>query len=314
MSVFRQYDGFEQFVGLVSSGMSISDAALQVGVHRATGFRWARRAGLTKPVKLWLPRTDPDRVEQRNDCCDDGLMQTHICGRYLSFWERDQISIGLCQGESIRSIAARLGRPASTVGREISRNKTVNGYLAAYAQHLAKARAKRPKVAKLVADSPLRTFVVDKLKQKYSPDQISNRIKMQYPTDVFMRVSAETIYQSIYVQARGGLKTEIEHVLRSGRTYRVRKGRKPQKQPKMANMVAISQRPPEIEDRAVPGHWEGDLIMGSGNRSAILTLVERTTRYVMLAHLDGDHKAETVAKALIKLIQTLPAELQKSIT
>jgi len=166
-----------------------------------------------------------------------------------------------------------------------------------------------------VTHAALRTAVEEGLERKLSPEQISNRLVLDYPDDESMRVSHETIYQALYFQARGGLKREVQTALRTGRTRR-----KPQRRPDQRThrfvdeMVMISDRPAEIEDRAVPGHWEGDLIMGEGNRSAIGTLVERTTRYTMLLHLPGSHDAETVRDALVATISTLPEHLRGSLT
>ncbi|MEZ3161377.1 IS30 family transposase, partial [Microbacterium sp. BWT-B31] len=178
----------------------------------------------------------------------------------------------------------------------------------------AKDRA-RPKSGKLAADGPLRGFVTAKLAVRWSPEQICHALVKEFPEDESMRVSAETVYQAIYVQARGGLRREVVAALRTGRTRR-----KPHKQPDQRTsrftdpMVMISDRPAEVEDRAVPGHWEGDLIVGTRSESAIVTLVERTTRYVLLGHLPGGHTAEEVRDVLVPLIGTLPEHLRGSLT
>jgi len=316
----KHYVGFDRFVELVSGGESVAVAAGMVGVHPATGFRWARRAGLIRPRKWWWPRGDA----VCRDGCDGLTSDDHgvnseeyeTLGRFLNHGERDRIAAWVHGGWSIRRIASTLCRAPSTISREIKRNSGSEGYFSGEAHHKAQQRAKRPKEGKLVHPGPLRDYVVDGLNHFLSPKQISSRIMMDHSDNPSMRVSAETIYQAIYVQARGGLRREVEKALRSGRACRAphcptgtrrRKAR-------IQDMIMISERPAEADDRAVPGHWEGDLITGSGNRSAIGTLVERSTRYVMLVYLDGDHKAETVQHALVKAIQTLPVVLRRSLT
>jgi IS30 family transposase len=173
--------------------------------------------------------------------------------------------------------------------------------------------AKRPKVAKLAGCQPLRGYVEEGLARFWSPVQITRRLRDDFPDDPMMRVSAETIYQSIFVQGRGALRKDLASCLRTGRAIRVNRSRL-DRAPIIKDKVMISERPAEAEDRAIPGHWEGDLIMGAGNRSAVGTLVERTTRYVLLLHLEGDHTAETVRTAMAAKIQELPTHLIKTIT
>jgi IS30 family transposase len=235
--------------------------------------------------------------------------------RYLSLTEREKIRDLSATGASLRKIAAALGRPVSTVSREIGRNSAPDGKYHPYAAHrAAAARRPRPKMAKLASESDLRGYVEDKLLIRWSPEQISHALVEEFPDKPEMRVSPETIYQALYVQARGGLKREVQAALRTGRARR-----KPHRTGERTSrfvdpMIMISERPPEIEDRAVPGHWEGDLITGAYNQTAIATLVERTTRYVMLVHLPNDHTAETVRDGLIKTMATLPAHLRGSLT
>ena len=238
-----------------------------------------------------------------------------ISDRYLSLDDRLIIADGLLVGQSFTEIAARIGRHVCTVSREIARHSVGGVYLPYQAHRDAVAARARPKQAKLDSDPRLRAAVEQGLERRLSPEQIANRLVVDHPDDESMRVSHETIYQALYFQARGGLKREVAAALRSGRARR-----KPRRQPDQRRhrfvdpMVMISERPAEVADRAVPGHWEGDLIMGAGNRSAIGTLVERTTRYTMLLHLPTGHNAEQVRDALIASVSTLPAHLRGSLT
>lgn len=176
-------------------------------------------------------------------------------------------------------------------------------------------RRPRPKSSKLAEPGRLRTYVAQRLQDHWSPEQISRTLRQQFPDDKEMRVSTETIYQAIYVQARGGLKREIAAALRSGRTRRKPHQTTDQRTHRFVDpLVMIRERPAEVDDRAVPGHWEGDLILGAGNRSAIVTLVERSTRYVLLGYLPGGHTAEAVRDVLVPLIETLPGHLRRSLT
>ncbi|WP_157372225.1 IS30 family transposase [Arthrobacter sp. Soil736] len=236
--------------------------------------------------------------------------------RFLSLQERERIRDMRAAGSSVRAVATALSRPASTVSRELARNsQPALGYQPYAAQRKSVARRARPKTAKLAGESDLRDYVKDKLLIRWSPEQISHTLIEEFPDKPEMRVSTETIYQALYVQARGGLKREIQAALRTGRTRRKPQQAGEQRQSRFVDpMVMISERPPEIEDRAVPGHWEGDLITGTLNQSAIRTLVERTTRYVMLVHLPGDHTAETVRDGLVSAMSTLPAHLRGSLT
>ncbi|MHA7224451.1 IS30 family transposase [Arthrobacter sp. RHLT1-20] len=236
--------------------------------------------------------------------------------RFLSVQEREMIRDLQAAGSSIRATAQALDRAPSTISRELGRNAdALLGYLPHGAHRKAAARRPRPKTAKLAGESDLRDYVKAKLLIRWSPEQISHTLVKKFPDQPEMRVSPETIYQALYVQARGGLKREIQAALRTGRTRRKRHQSGEQRTSRFVDpMVMISERPPEIEDRAVPGHWEGDLITGAYNQSAIGTLVERTTRYVMLVHLPNDHTAETVRDGLINTISALPAHLRGSLT
>lgn len=237
--------------------------------------------------------------------------------RYLSLVEREKIADLHREGASIRHIARVLARPASTIKRELDSYRDDKGRYRAHQAHRAWTVSRaRPRPAKLAQPGRLRSYVIAKLKLQWSPEQIHRCLVQDHRDDQEMRVSTETIYQAIYVQARGGLKREVVQALRTGRAVRKPHRDPAQRQPRFSDpMVMISQRPAEVEDRAVPGHWEGDLIMGKNNASAIATLVERTTRYVMLAHLPGgEHDAVTVRDALIKVMDGLPDHLRGSLT
>ena len=232
----------------------------------------------------------------------------------LSLGEREEISRALVTGESIRSIAARLGRAPSTVSRELKRNGGQEGYRATQADSAAWDRALRPKRCKLAENRALARVVADKLRLLWSPEQIAGWLKHTYPCDESHYVSHETIYRSLFIQARGALKKELLEHLR--RTRGMRRSRhytqKTAIHGQIADAVSIRERPASVEDRAVPGHWEGDLVFGSGS-SQIATLVERQTRYVMLVKLEGKD-SQTVVNALIKNARKLPQELYKSLT
>ena len=232
----------------------------------------------------------------------------------LTLAEREEISRGVVTGQSFRSMAASLGRSPSTISREIRRNGGRRRYRANKADQAAWDRAHRPKTCKLVENPALSLIVAHKLKQRWSPEQIAGWLKKTYPEDENYQVSHEIIYRSLYVQARGALKKELIKHLRTRRTMRhSRHGNKSgEGQGQIKDMIRISERPASVEDRAVPGHWEGDLIVGS-NDSYIATLVERHTRYVMLAKVDGKD-TKTVINAFIKQSKKLPRELYRSLT
>jgi len=278
----------------IREGLCVEEAAVRAGASGGAGWRWMRAAG---GVRQAAPAA--------------------VSGRYLQFWEREEIAAGLAAGDSCRVIASRLapGRSASTVSREARRNGTGRAYRASVAQHLAEDRARRPKPAKLAVNGELREWVEGRLKRFWSPQQVSARLEAEFPGRPEMRVSAETIYQSLYVQGRGALRRELAACLRSGRA--VRRPRRPAgqegRQGRIPGMVNISERPAEAADRAVPGHWEGDLIDGKGGRSHVGTLVERSTRFTMLVPLPDGKSAPAVAAALTPVIAGLPGALRRSL-
>jgi IS30 family transposase len=342
-SVARREDR-QRFWRAIGAGWSSEEAAAAAGVSQAVGSRWFRDGGGMPPISL-----------------------APLSGRYLSFAEREEIAILHAQRVGVREIARRLGRSASTISRELRRNASTRTYRLEYrattAQWHAERRASRPKVSKLVANDALRMYVQDRLAgaiarpggepvpgpavrwigrrhgrrqdrrwaKAWSPEQIANRLRIDFPDDDSMRISHEAIYQALYVQGRGALKRELVACLRTGRALRVPRARTRARGKKfVCSEVMISQRPAEAADRAVPGHWEGDLILGLES-SAIGTLVERTTRYTMLLHLPrmeshGDqprvkngraltgHGAEAVRDAIAASIITLPEQLRRSLT
>jgi transposase, IS30 family len=232
----------------------------------------------------------------------------------LSLTEREEISRGLAGGESSRAIARRLGRSASTVSREVAANGGRRGYRACRADKTALARMRRPKPSKLVACPRLRTVVEAKLELRWSPQQISGWLVEAFPDDPEMRVSHETIYLSLFVQSRGALRKELARYLRSGHSSRRPRGHTVMNgQGQLRGTLNIRERPAEANDRAVPGHWEGDLLMGK-RMHAIATLVERKTRFVMLIALPNGHAADVVADALATKITELPDQLRRSLT
>jgi transposase, IS30 family len=230
----------------------------------------------------------------------------------LSLAEREQVLVGLVQGRSLRAIATEIHRAPSTVSREVKANGGRERYKAWAAHGRAGHQARRPKASKLASSPRLAGQVSELLEQLWSPEEISKRLACEFSDDMTMQVSHETIYKSLYVQGRGALRKELAACLRSGRAMRRPRGRLEQRG-HIPGMVMISERPAEVADRAVPGHWEGDLIMGSANRSAVGTLVERATRYVMLLHLT-DTRAETVEQAMKSAVRSLPGEMFRTIT
>jgi len=235
--------------------------------------------------------------------------------RRLSIPEREELSRGLLGGESLRRIAARLKRAPSTLSREVDANGGRGAYRAWRAEQNCRRRARRPKPSKLAVNSRLRREVERRLSERWSPQQIAARLVRDYPADREMRVSHETIYRSLFIQARGALRKELTACLRSGRTQRrAHKRTDLSGTGRLRDMVMISDRPADTEDRAVPGHWEGDLIVGKGGRSAIGTLVERSSRYVMLVHLPEGRTAEKVRTAIARQLVRLPVELRRTLT
>jgi IS30 family transposase len=232
----------------------------------------------------------------------------------LSLQEREEISRGIAAGQSIRSIAASLGRAPSTVSRELRRNEGRQSYRASRADQAAWDRARRPKPCKLAVHRALARQVATKLKRQWSPEQVAGWLRRTYPNDMSRQVSHETIYRTLYIQSRGALKRELLAYLR--RTRVMRRSRhhtqKTENHGRIVGAVSISERPASAEDRAVPGHWEGDLLFGDRN-SQLVTLVERQTRYVMLLKVNGKN-SKTVVNALIKNARRLPRELYRSLT
>ncbi|MGH3822604.1 MAG: IS30 family transposase [Pseudonocardiaceae bacterium] len=235
-------------------------------------------------------------------------------GTPLCAEERETISRELGRENSARGIAELLGRHHSTIAREINRNGGAANYRALAAQERYESFKVRPKEHKLVASSRLHDAVNEGLEQKWAPEQISARLNEEYPDEPEMRVSHETIYQTLYLQARGELRTELKLALRQGRAKRVPRSRAALSRGKIPDMVNISERPAEADDRAVPGFWEGDLIIGKGGKSQIATLVERTSRFTMLVRIPCDRTAERVAALLARKMETLPEFLRNSVT
>jgi IS30 family transposase len=333
----------QQFWKEIARGLSSEEAGALVGVSPAVATRWFRQGGGMPPISL-----------------------APVSGRYLSFAEREEIAVLHARRCGVREIAGWIGRSPSTISRELRRNAATRGggleYRATTAQWHADRRAKRPKMAKLTANDALRSYVEERLGGRvsrpdgeavrgpevrwigrrhgrrkdrrwatsWSPEQIANRLRVDFPDDESMRVSHEAIYQALFVQSRGALRRELTACLRTGRALRVPRARTRGRGKKFVSPeIMIRERPAEIEDRAVPGHWEGDLILGL-NSSAIGVLVERTTRFTMLLHLPrmkehgqprvkngpalAGHGAESVRDAIAASITALPDQLRRSLT
>ena len=318
----RRHPRRDEYERLRAGGVPRRMAAQRVGVNERTAKDWdygvkKSRNARTYPGGLRVDYAAGTATMSGVTRPAPGLaaLDKQLHPRFLTLAEREQIRDLLAAGRSLRAIGRVLGRPASTISREIQAN-TTGAHYQPYAAHRAAAtRRPRPKARKLSADGPLREFVADGLRRRWSPEQICHALPKAHPDDQGMRVSVETIYQALYFQARGGLKREVQAAIRTGRARR-----KPRRDPEQRTkrfvdpMVMIADRPSEVTDRAVPGHWEGDLIIGEGGRSAIATLVERTTRYTMLVHLPHDHTAEAVRDGLVATITTLPAHLRGSLT
>jgi len=299
-----------QFWRLIRDGVVREEAAQQVGYNREAGQRWFSQAGGVVPAYVTAERSS----------------------RCLSVEEREEIYAGVERGDSIRLIARSLGRAPSTVQRELRRNmrhqlyrarhrrphglpvRTPWTYRPSYAQARAEHMARRPKPAKLKTNLGLREVVQAKLTSRLSPEQIAAQLKREFASQPEMWVSHETIYQSIYVQGRGALRRELAVCLRTGRALRRPHRRSDQRRGRIPGMVSISERPAEVEDRAVPGHWEGDLLLGKQGKSAMGTLVERKTRFLMLLHLPHGHSAAEVEEAMLGATRRLPHVLWKSLT
>jgi IS30 family transposase len=277
----------------IRAGLGVEEAAAAAGVSRNGAWKWLRAAGGVK-----------------------GNGERAGSGRYLSAAEREEIAVGLARELPLREIARRLGRSPSTVSREVRRNSVRGVYRAHLAGREARERARRPKPAKLAVNDELREWVQHKLEKNWSPEEISHRLRLEFPGRAEMRVSHETIYQSLYVQGRGALRRELAAQLRTGRS--LRRPRRTEtaagRRGKLAGTVNISERPAEAADRAVPGHWEGDMIEGRAGQSQIGTLVERATRYTMLVPLPGGKTAGAFADAVTPVIAGLPDSLRRSLT
>ena len=299
---------------LIRAGVPPTVAGVGVGVSRSTGTRWFVQAGGMPSLSL-VPA---------------------VPGRHLSLADREAILAGLAAGDSYAAIGRSIGRSTSTVIRELETNRHDGrrpraapagrrvgergplpdrlNYSPVVAQRRFEQRLARRRSSKLADNPRLRAEVAARLTLKHSPEQISRRLRTDFPADPEMWVSHETIYRSLYVQGKGELKRELARCLRTGRAVRKPPRRDGQRQPRIPDMVNISQRPAEVADRALPGHWEGDLILGKNGRSAIGTLVERTTRFTVLLHLPTDHTAVTVRDAMIMAMGQIPQLLRKTLT
>ena len=275
---------------LVASGQRYAEVAAELGTTRQAVRAVLCRTGGLRP-----------RPRQRSP-------------RHLSDLEREEISRALLTGTSLRGIAARLARAPSTIVREVRCNGGRAAYRAVHAERAALERGRRPKLAKLVRQPRLRHEVEQRLARRWSPQQIAASLVRDYPDDAAMRISHETIYQALFIQSRGALRRELTRYLRTGRALRKPGRHVGQRKNRIPDMVNIAERPPEADERAVPGHWEGDLLIGKRNATAIATLVERASGFAMLVALPDGYKPEHVAPALATKVQTLPEALRRSLT
>jgi IS30 family transposase len=319
----------EEFLRLRVEGLTRAEARARVGADARSATDWDKGITIINrgriypdgrvvryPESTLAGMTPERRMRAIGGSVDLNKVEKVIDSRYLSLLEREQIKDLHRAGMSMRQIATELQRSPSTISRELRRN-TVSGrgYLPHTAHRLSVQRRARPRQAKLLANAELRAYVQAKLRKKWSPQQISNRLVRDFPTCPEMRVSTETLYQAIYVHARGELKRELGKQLRRGRA-----ARKPHKQPDARRprfvdpMKPISQRQAAADSRTVPGHWEGDLIIGAAGGSAIATLVERSSRYVMLGHLGRERSADAVRDSLISTVKHLPQSLRATLT
>jgi IS30 family transposase len=297
----------ERFARLIAQGVSNRRACQIVGIARKTGTRW--RLGRTITLPDGRKRHYPAVVSRQ---------RREISSRYLSEDERVRIADLHRGGHTVRSIATELDRSASTISRELRRNRDPGSgqYRPFTAQRLAAGRRARPGRGKLAADPVLRQFVAGRLEKRWSPEQISHALRAEFPGEPWRHVVHETIYQAVYRPELGGLRRDLPKALRTGR-----RRRKPHRRPdarragSLTQMTMISERSAEAASRAAAGHWEGDLITGAANRSAIGTLVERSTRFTILLHLPGGlHTAEAVRDALVQAMAAMPAPLRRSLT
>lgn len=294
------------YFDLVSQGVGFREAARIVGVGYRTTKRW--RNGKQRQYEPGAAARLPMRPRS---------YRASLSSRFLSEADRIFIADSLRAKWSLRRIARELDRPASTISREVARNAHPrSGDYRPYAAHdRAMARLPRPKQGKIAGNAELREFIQRRLEIRWSPEQIAHALRREFPDRPEMRVAHETIYLALYVQGRGELRRELHKALRTGRARRKNRKQAQGRQPRYRDpMVMISERPAEAADRAVPGHWEGDLIIGRNGKSAIATLVERASRYTMLVHLPEDRGALTVSAALVRVMHTLPATLRRSLT
>ena len=290
---------------MVGARLSV-DQRRQVRRLRSEAWRVAdiaREVGCSLRTVMYV-MAGPSQREERQTWSPGG-------GR-LSLWEREEISLAVRRGESLSVIARRLGRSPSTISREVNANGGRVHYRAWRAHGRAYERARRPKPTKLAACPRLAGQVVEWLEAWWSPEEIARRLLLEFPHDPMMRVSHETIYQSIYVQGRGELRRELARCLRTGRAQR-RPRHRVEARGRLPDMVMISERPADVDDRAIPGHWEGDLILGKNGRSAVGTLVERTTGYLLLLHLPDGKQADKVDAAMRRAVTKLPGQFFRTI-
>ena len=317
-----------KFFALRVEGVTRAEAARQLGLAARQSIDWDRGirqipGGRIYPdgrTIIYNKRTPVNSSASTSAYLNDQVklddLERPLSPRFLSLAERERIHDRRAEDVSIRQIARELRRSPSTISRELARNSTENvGYLPYSAQRRATARRPRPKERKLLREGPLRDYVVTGLTKRWSPEQIARRMVKEFPQDETMRVATETIYQAIYVHARGALRRDMVSSLRRGGIERL-----PRKSPThrtsrfVSAMTSLVERDPDVELRVVPGHWEGDLIMGSRHRSAIATMVERSSRFTLLTHLVGYHNATTVRDALVQTVQQLPRQLRRTLT
>jgi transposase, IS30 family len=289
--------------------------ASQLGVDERRLARQLRARGWTlRQIGAELGRSHESvRLVVQRDGPDRPLDEWEPGPGRLTLEDREEISLGLERNETFGAIADRLGRVVSTVSREVAANGGRAEYRAWRAHRRARERARRPKPAKLSCPR-LAALVEEWLLEWWSPEEIARRLRIEFPDDPMMWVSHETIYQSLFVQGRGELRRELARCLRTGRAQRLPRGYRSGTHSRIADKVMISERPAEVADRAVPGHWEGDLIIGKNGKSAVGTLVERATRYVLLLHLPEGREADKVDEAMRRAVAKLPGELFRTIT
>ena len=320
----------QDFLRLRSGGLSRREAAARLGIEGHQASDWDRgirlfskgrvypdgKVVLYRPAEILANVKNPRTAWVQGERVPLARIEQVINSRYLSLIERERLKDLQMAGMSIRRIAHAMGRSPSTISRELRRNTvSKSSYLPHTAHRVSVTRRDRPRLAKLTVDGALRDYVSGKLKKRWSPEQISHRLRRDFPHEPGMRVSPETIYQAIYIHAHGELKRELAASLRRGRSRR-----KPHRDAQARTsrftdpMTPISERPVEVEDRIMPGHWEGDLIVGAGSGSAVATVVERATRYVVLGHLPTERTADAVRDSLVVALGGLPAGLRHTLT